>query len=93
MDTVLELFKVDLGIIQDKRDGYFKAMIGAARVALESKGFTLDLEKVEDQILLSDYAAWCYRKRQENVPLSNNLKWRIRNRIIKVRGEAENVHS
>lgn len=92
MDTVLALFKVDLGIMQDKRDEYFKAMISASKAVLEGKGFTLNLENAEDQILLSDYAAWCYRKRQEDVPLSHNLQWRIRNRIIRVRAEENNVH-
>lgn len=91
MDTVLELFKIDLGITHDKRDDYFRALLSAAQKELESKGITLHLETVEDQVLLSDYGAWVYRKRQENVPLAKNLQWRIRNRAVAARTGVEHV--
>ncbi len=87
MDEVLKLFKLDLGITHDKRDAYFCALLNAASMELGRKGIELDLEQADDQMLLSDYAAWLYRKRQEDAPMANNLNWRIMNR--KVRGRAQ----
>lgn len=87
METVLQLLKLDLGISSDSRDTFFNAYIEAARCEIERKGFEIKLDEVEDQILLSDYTAWKYRKRTEDVPLANNLKKRIVDRIVKARSE------
>ncbi len=85
MDQVLELLKLDLGISTDKRDKYFNAVLEAAVLELKRKGISLDLTNADDQMLLSDYAAWQYRKRQENIPMSENLKWRLMNRKMRMR--------
>lgn len=91
MEVILKLLKIDLGITHDKRDSYFLALLSAAKAELEKKGFLIDMSQVDDQILLSDYAAWVYRKRQENIPLSKNLQYRIRTRMIQARagGQSE----
>ncbi len=86
MDEVLKLFKLDLGITHDKRDAYFYALLEAAVLELKRKGIVLDLGQADDMMLLSDYAAWLYRKRQEDVPMANNLNWRIMNRKVRKRG-------
>lgn len=90
METILELLKIDLGITHNERDTYFNALIYATVKELKARGVDIDVNVIEDQILVSDYSAWTYRKRQEDVPLAKNLEWRIRNRIIKKRAE-ENV--
>lgn len=88
MDIVLSLFKNDLGITHTLRDDYFTKLIQASQKEIEEKGIILDLvNSVDDQVLLSDYAAWKYRKRQENVGMSQNLQFRIRNRVVKARSE------
>ena len=87
METVLQLLKIDLGISHNLRDAFFIAQIGACKAEIENKGIALDLATVEDQILLSDYATWRYRNRTEDVPLANNLQYRIRNRITKERAK------
>ena len=87
MDEVLKLFKLDLGITHDKRDTYFTALLNSAVLELERKGITLSLTEADDQMLLSDYAAWLYRKRQEDVPLARNLKLRLMNRKVKARAQ------
>lgn len=87
METVLVLLKIDLGITHTLRDTFFNAQLATCKTEIEAKGITLDLSVVEDQILLSDYTAWKYRTRTENMPMSNNLKWRIRNRITKERAK------
>ena len=87
METVLNLLKIDLGISHNLRDAFFNAQIEACKATIEGKGITLDLTKVEDQVLLSDYATWRYRNRTQDIGLANNLQYRIRNRITKERAK------
>lgn len=87
MDEVLKLLKLDLGITHDKRDAYFNALLNSAVLELERKGIALSLAEADDQMLLSDYAAWLYRKRQDDVPLAKNLKLRLMNRKVRARAQ------
>lgn len=88
MDNLLQLFKIDLGITHNLRDAYFTVLLESAKSEIEGKGITLDIEiNSEDMMLVIDYAAWLYRKRQENIPLSRNLQFRLHNRIIKEAGK------
>ena len=89
MDEVLKLLKLDLGISHDKRDSYFIALLESAQMELSRKGIALNLTQADDVMLLSDYAAWLYRKRQEDVPMSNHLNWRLMNRKVRVRAGGE----
>jgi len=84
-ETILALLKIDLGITHTLRDTFFTALLQSSQTEIEGKGIVLVLTDIEDQMLLSDYAAWKYRKRQEDVGMSQNLSVRIRNRIVKVR--------
>jgi len=85
METVLQMFKIDLGITHIHRDGLLNNFLIAQQKELESKGITLDLTATEDVMLLSDYGAWNYRNRDKDVSLSKNLQLRIRNRNVKGR--------
>lgn len=78
----LDLFKLDLGITHDLRDTYFSNLIKSADMELTKMGIDLTNNSVEDMQLIVDYAAWNYRKRQEDVGLPRNLKFRINNRVI-----------
>jgi hypothetical protein len=91
MTVILNLLKIDLGITHNLRDAFFIQLINGCQKEIERRGIKLDLKAADDQMLLCDYAAWSYRKRQEDVPLANNLQHRIRNRIIKERIEKQNV--
>ena len=88
MEQALKLLKIDLGISHDKRDEYFIALLSAVEKELCRQNIVLDLSAVDDLLLLTDYAAWQYRKRQDDQVLPNNLRLRINNR--KVRGRVEN---
>lgn len=85
-ENLLSLLKLDLGITHDLRDAYFSNILTAAQNELSSMGAQIDLSLVEDQMLIVDYAVWTYRKRQENIPLSRNIQFRINNRIIRKAG-------
>ncbi len=87
METVLALFKVDLGITHTLRDVYFNSLLLSCKGEIEKKGIILDLTNVEDQMLICDFALWRYRNRTEDIGLSKNLTFRIRNRVMKVRSE------
>lgn len=86
MDTILTLLKTDLGIKHDKRDDYFNVLIKATISRLKKKGIvSKGDDDLEYTLLVSDLAAWSYRNRQENIPMSSNLRQRIRDRIVENR--------
>lgn len=85
MEAALALFKADLGITNSSRDEYFKRLIGAFKSELDRSGVSLDENAADDIMLLSDYAAWNYRKRTESVPLPINLEKRLLNRKMRCR--------
>jgi hypothetical protein len=87
----LSLLKLDLGITHDLRDAYFKKHLNSTQNEIERTGIVLDFSDDDDMLLVVDYAAWNYRKRQENVPLSRNLQIRINNRVIKKAGATDAV--
>jgi len=85
----LQLLKLDLGITHDLRDTYFTNSLKTAEIELTKMGVDLTSSTVEDTQLIVDYAVWQYRKRQEDVGLSRNLKFRINNRIIQKVGTSD----
>jgi hypothetical protein len=89
--TLLSLLKIDMGITHNLRDAYFNNLIISSQNEIERTGIILDFANVDDQMLVVDYAAWSYRKRQEDVPLSRNLQIRINNRVIKKAGTVDAV--
>ncbi|MDO6631769.1 hypothetical protein [Bacillus thuringiensis] len=84
--NLLYLLKLDLGITHDLRDTYFSQVLVSAQNEMERTGIVLDFENMDDQMLTVDYAAWTYRKRQEDIPLARNLQIRIHNRVIQKAG-------
>ena len=83
---LLDLLKLDLGITHNVRDAYFSNLLISAQNELAIMGVDVYSSLEEDQMLIIDYAAWTYRKRQEDIPLSRNLRFRINNRLIKKAG-------
>lgn len=87
MEQILKIFKMDLGITSTARDDYFGNLINSCIKELEAKGIPSNENDAEYMMLVSDYAAWRYRKREENTGLPANIKMRIRDRQIKARSE------
>jgi hypothetical protein len=90
MNTLLNLLKLDLGITHNLRDSFFIQLLNATIKEIGRRGITIDKNSADDQMLVVDYASWTYRKRQEDVPLANNIQHRLRNRIIKERIAKQN---
>lgn len=80
------MLKLDLGITATIKDSYFRNLITAQNSELAKSGVTLDLDKTEDIIFLSDYVAFQYRKRESGGEMPKNLQLRLMNR--KIRGRA-----
>lgn len=91
-ETLLQLLKLDLGITHNLRDAYFSSLLVSAQNELGIMGVEVYTSNEEDQMLVVDYAAWTYRKRQEDIPLSRNLRLRINNRLIKKAGATDAVN-
>jgi hypothetical protein len=91
MQTLLNLLKLDLGITHNLRDAFFIQLLSGTIKEIERRGITVDKNSADDQMLIVDYASWTYRKRQEDIPLANNIQHRIRNRIIKERIAKQNA--
>lgn len=85
----LQLLKLDLGITHSLRDAYFNNILNTAHKELTKMGVDLSKGDVEDIQLVVDYAVWNYRKRQEDVGLPRNIKFRIHNRVIQKVGGAD----
>jgi hypothetical protein len=90
MDTIINLLKLDLGIQHNLRDAFFIQLVKGTIGEIEKRGIKLDLNNASDQMLIVDYSAWVYRKRQEDLPLANNIQIRLRNRIIEERIAKQN---
>jgi hypothetical protein len=91
MNTLLNLLKLDLGITHDLRDAFFLQLLQGTIKEIERRGITVDVNSADDQMLVVDYSCWVYRKRQEDIPLANNIQHRLRNRIIKERIAKQNA--
>lgn len=91
METLLNLLKIDLGITHNLRDAFFTKLLEGSLKEIQRRGITPDLNSADDQMLICDYAAWAYRKRQEDIPLAQNIQHRLRNRIIKERIEKQDA--
>lgn len=88
---ILSLLKIDLGITHTARDNYFTNLIEGTIKEIERKGIILDGESIDDQMLVADYSAWTYRKRQEDTGLPQNINLRLRNRIARKRSEVDEL--
>lgn len=88
LSNSLQLLKLDLGITHNLRDTYFSNILETASVELTKMGVDLSSKTVEDMQLIVDYAVWQYRKRQEDVGLPRNIKFRIHNRVLQKAGDS-----
>ncbi|MDH5161508.1 hypothetical protein [Heyndrickxia oleronia] len=89
--TLLNLLKLDLGITHNLRDTYFNNILDSSYNEIITMGASLNLTNTDDQMLIVDFAAWNYRNRQENIPLSRSIQFRIHNRLIKKAGSADAI--
>ena len=83
-DPILTIMKVDLGIsVTTLDDDALKPMIALATKHLERQGMTFTgPPAAEDGTLIGLVAAWMWRKRKDNVPMSAMLQRMIHDRLL-----------
>ena len=82
---VLELLKVNLGIMTDKRNEYLLSIIDSVISELESEqGIIIDNNDDFHIMFIVDYSAWRYRSRGEGV-MPRNLQFRLHNLVLSMK--------
>ncbi|HFD1717835.1 TPA: hypothetical protein QFK61_002075 [Enterococcus faecium] len=82
---ILELLKVNLGIMTDKRNGYLLSIIDSVISELESEqGIIIDNNDDLHIMFIVDYSAWRYRSRGEGV-MPRNLQFRLHNLVLSMK--------
>lgn len=83
-DIRLAMLKADLGFFapDENTTTYMNQLLRGAESRLKDKGIHLDPESVDDNLLVSSFAAWLYRKRASDGPMPEQLRYNIRNRIV-----------
>ena len=82
---VLELLKVNLGIMKDKRNEYLLSIIDSVISELESEqGIIIDNNDDLHIMFIVDYSAWRYRSRGEGV-MPRNLQFRLHNLVLSMK--------
>lgn len=79
---ILELLKVNLGIMTDKRNEYLLTIIDSVISELESEqGIIIDNNDDLHIMFIVDYSAWRYRSRGEGV-MPRNIQFRLHNLVL-----------
>lgn len=82
---ILELLKVNLGIMTDKRNEYLLSIIDSVVSELESEqGIIIDNNDDLHIMFIVDYSAWRYRSRGEGV-MPRNLQFRLHNLVLSMK--------
>lgn len=84
--TALALLKADLGYydaaIPAELETYLSSILASAEKRILRAGVILVAGDVDDDLFLSMYAAWMYRKRIDGSPKPQMLQDEIRNRQV-----------
>ncbi|EGP5143024.1 hypothetical protein CYQ73_12500 [Enterococcus faecium] len=82
---ILELLKVNLGIMTDKRNEYLLSIIDSVISELESEqGILIDNNDDLHIMFIVDYSAWRYRSRGEGV-MPRNIQFRLHNLVLSMK--------
>lgn len=82
---ILELLKVNLGIMTDKRNEYLLSIIDSVISELEcEQGIIIDNNDDLHIMFIVDFSAWRYRSRGEGV-MPRNLQFRLHNLVLSMK--------
>ena len=83
MDQLLEMLKVDLGIMSTTAyDDRLRRYLMTAEDSIRREGAALDFRNPEDAQLVVMYAAWMWRKRDSGEGMSRMIRYALNNRIF-----------
>ena len=86
--VILEMLKVDLGMVTTAYDERLSAIINAAMGAIATEGITLDAARVDDMQLVTMYSAWLWRRRDSMDAMPRMLRWSLNNRLFSQKAKA-----
>lgn len=79
--ALLGALKIDLRLSTDAYDERLKAYLENAAEAITREGATLT-DAAEDQMLVVQYAAWTWRRRDTGEAMPRMIRWALNNRIF-----------
>lgn len=88
--VILEMLKVDLGMVTTAYDTRLTAIINAAMGAIAMEGITLDAAHADDMQLVTMYSAWLWRRRDSMDVMPRMLRWALNNRLMSQKASDDN---
>lgn len=82
MLDMLEMLKVDLGIVTSAYDTRLTQYISYAKQSIREEGATLDLSSVADMQLVVMYAGWLWRRRDTGEGMPRMLRYALNNKVL-----------
>lgn len=82
MLDMLEMLKVDLGIVTSAYDTRLTQYISYAKQSIKEEGATLDLSSVADMQLVAMYAGWLWRRRDTGEGMPRMLRYALNNKVL-----------
>lgn len=82
MLDMLEMLKVDLGIVTSAYDTRLTQYISYAKQSIKEEGATLDLSSVDDMQLVVMYAGWLWRRRDTGEGMPRMLRYALNNKVL-----------
>ena len=88
--VILEMLKVDLGMVTTAYDTRLTAIINAAMGAIATEGIALDATRADDMQLVTMYSAWLWRRRDSMDAMPRMLRWALNNRLMSQKASDNN---
>ena len=80
--AMLANLKTDLGVTTTAYDTRLSDYIRAAASFITEQGAALDYDSVQDAMLIVQYAAWTWRRRDTGEGMPRMLRYALNNRIF-----------
>lgn len=89
MINAIKILENDLRIlnIDKETEAYLQNRIDAAKKDIELEGIKLDMDNIEHVLIVVDYAAWFYKKRNQNIGFPRHLRYRMNNILFSQKGK------
>lgn len=89
MINAIKILENDLRIlnIDKETEAYLQKRIDAAKKDIELEGIKLDMDNIEHVLIVVDYAAWLYKKRNQDIGFPRHLRYRMNNILFSQKGK------
>lgn len=89
MIDAVKILKNDLRMINidSETQTYLENRINAAKKDIEIEGIKLDMNNIDHVLIVVDYAAWLYKKRNQDIGFPRHLRYRMNNVLFSQKGK------